>query len=87
MRLENRALSFVINFLLGISWASVLLGAVTSFLAVYHESIFYAIIYAFIGMIPGMVGVLLLEHIITTKENQLELKKQTKLLQEMLSHK
>ena len=87
MRLENNALSFVVNFLLGISWASVLLGAVTSFLLMYQDSLPYAIVSAAIGMIPGMVGVLLLELFITTKEKYAELKKQTALLEALYKEK
>ena len=85
MRLGNIYLTFVISFLLGVAWASVLLGAVTSFFAFYHDSILYALISAVIGMIPGMVGVLLLELFITTKEKHAELKKQTALLEALLS--
>ena len=84
MRLENKSLGFVVNFLLGVAWASVLIGAVTSFLSFYHESFLMAIVSAFVGAIPGMVGILLLELVITTKEKHLELKKQTKLLQELI---
>ena len=87
MRLENNALSFVVNFLLGVSWASVLLGAVTSFLLVYPDSLLYAIVSAAIGMIPGMVGVLLLELFITIKEKHAELKKQTALLEALYKTK
>lgn len=87
MRLQNASLSFVINFLLGVSWAVVLLGAVTSFLAFYQESFFLALVSAFMGALPGLVGVLLLEHIITGKEQHLELKKQTVLLERLLTEK
>ncbi|WP_309498667.1 hypothetical protein [Sulfurovum sp.] len=87
MRLQNRALGFVVNFLLGVAWASALLGAVTSFLIFYHDNFFWAIVSAFMGALPGMVGVLLLEHIITGKENQLELQKQTALLEKLLMQK
>jgi len=87
MRLEDKALGVVVNFLLGVSWAFVLLGTITSFLSFYDDSIVYAIVYGLIGAIPGMVAVLLLEHIITNKEKYLELKKQTKLLEELLLHK
>ena len=87
MRLEDKALGVVVNFLLGVSWAFVLLGTITSFLSFYDDSIIYAIVYGLIGAIPGMVAVLLLEHIITNKEKYLELKKQTKLLEELLLHK
>jgi len=87
MRLQNGPLSFVINFLLGVSWAAVLLGASTSFLAFYEDSFFIAILSAFIGALPGMVAVLFLEHIITNKEKHLELKKQTALLEKLLLQK
>ena len=87
MRLQNGPLSFVVNFLLGVAWAAVLLGAVTSFLAFYPGSFFLAIIFAFMGALPGMISVLLLEHIITAKERHLELKKQTALLEKLLMQK
>ena len=35
MRLQSGPLSFVVNFLLGVAWAAVLLGAITSFLSFY----------------------------------------------------
>ena len=84
MRLEDTSLSFVVNFLLGVSWASVIIGAVTSFLSFYNDSFLFALLSAFVGAIPGMVAVLLLELVITSKEKHLELKKQTKLLQQLL---
>jgi len=84
MRLQDRYLSFVVNFLLGVSWASVIIGAVSSFLSFYHESFLLASVFAFVGMIPGMVAVLLLEVVITIKEKHLELQKQTKLLEKLL---
>lgn len=87
MRLQNGALSFVVNFLLGVAWASVLLGAVTSFLSFYEVSIFLGIVSAVIGVLPGMVLVLVLEHVITAKERHLELQKQTALLEALLKQK
>jgi zinc transporter ZupT len=87
MRLQNRPLSFVVNFLLGVAWAAALLGAVTSFLTFYPESIFLALVFAFMGALPGMIAILLLEHIITIKETHLELKKQTVLLEKLLIQK
>jgi len=87
MRLENKTLGFVINFLLGVAWAAVLIGAVTSFLSFYHNSFFFAVISALVGALPGLIAVLFLEHIITNKEQYLELKKQTKLLEELLARK
>ena len=83
MRLENGPLGFVINFLLGVSWAIVLIGATTSFLSFYHDSLLFAIISALIGAIPGLIAVVLLEYFITDKEKLEELKKQTRLLEEI----
>jgi uncharacterized membrane protein required for colicin V production len=87
MRLKDRSLGFVVNFLLGVAWAAVLIGAVSSFLSFYQTSLFFAIVSAFVGALPGLVAVLLLEHIITNKEKHLELKKQTKLLEKLLIQK
>ncbi len=87
MRLEDRSLSFVVNFLLGVAWASVIIGVVTSFLTFYNDSLLFAIVSAFLGAVPGMAAVLLLELVIISKEKQLELQKQTKLLQELLKEK
>jgi len=87
MRLQNGPLSFVVNFLLGIAWAAVLLGAITSFLVFYHDNLILALVSAFMGALPGMISVLLLEHIITAKERYMELKKQTALLEKLLNQK
>jgi len=84
MRLKDRSLGFVVNFLLGVAWAFVLIGFATSFLAFYTTNLFFAIVSAFIGALPGLIGILLLEHIITNKEKHEELKKQTKLLEELV---
>ena len=85
MRLKSNSLGFIINFLLGVAWAFVLIGVSTSFFAFYSTSILSAIIYALIGALPGLVAVLLLEYIITSKEKYEELKKQTKLLEKLLA--
>lgn len=84
MRLKEHSLGFVINFLLGVAWAFVFIGAITSFLSFYHNSFFFAFISLFIGSVPGLIAVLFLEHIITNKEKHLELKKQTILLEKIL---
>ena len=84
MRLTDKTLGFVINFLLGVAWASVLIGAVSSFFSFYHTSILFAIVSGLVGALPGMAAILLLEHIITGKEKLSELKKQTFLLEKIL---
>ena len=87
MRLSDRSLGFIINFLLGVAWAFMLIGAVTSFITFYSSSFFTAIISVAIGALPGMIAVLLLEYIITSKEKYEELKKQTELLEKLLEQK
>jgi len=87
MRLGDKPLSFVVNFLLGVSWAVAFLGATTSFLSFYNESILWALLSAFVGALPGMVAILLLEHFITSKEKHLELQTQTDLLRQLLKQK
>jgi uncharacterized membrane protein (DUF106 family) len=84
MRFESKTLGFVINFLLGVAWAMMLLGAFTSFFSFYENSIIFAIVSAVIGAIPGLVAVLFLEYFITDKEKLEELKKQTALLEKLL---
>jgi len=84
MRLGDRPLGFIINFLLGVAWAFVLIGAFSSFLAFSSNDILSAVISAIIGALPGFIAVLLLEYIITSKEKYEELKKQTKLLEKLL---
>ncbi len=84
MRLTDKTLGFVINFLLGVAWASVVIGAVSSFFSFYHTSILFAIVSGLVGALPGMAAILLLEHIMTGKEKLSELKKQTFLLEKIL---
>jgi len=81
MRLPKKPLGFVVNFLLGVSWAVAVLGALSSFLALYQASLFHAVVWGIIGAIPGIVLVLLLEHFITSQEKLAELRKQTRLLE------
>ena len=84
MRLGARPLGFVVNFLLGVAWAFVLIGALTSFLTFSSNSFLFALFAALLGTLPGLLGVIFLENIITNKEKLEELKKQTKLLQQIL---
>ncbi len=83
MRLKDASLSFVVNFLLGVAWAAAFIGAVSAFLSYYSESFLFAMISAVVAALPGMIGVLFVEHFITSKEKHLELQKQTELLQQL----
>ena len=87
MRLGDKPLSFVVNFLLGVSWAVAFLGTITSFLSFYQDNFIWALLSALIGALPGMIAILLLEHFITSKEKHLELQNQTDLLKQLLKQK
>jgi chromate transport protein ChrA len=87
MSLSEKSLGFVINFLLGVAWATVLIGAISTFLSYYSDSLFFAILSGLVATVPGMIAVLILEHIIISKDKYLELQKQTKLLQLLLQEK
>jgi len=84
MRLKDRSLSFVVNFLLGVAWATAFIGAVSTFLSIYSDSFLFALISAVVASLPGMIAVLFIEHFITSKEKHLELQKQTKLLEQLI---
>lgn len=84
MRLNDASLSFVINFLLGVAWAIAFLGASSTFFSFYQESLSFALIYSVIAFLPGLIAVLLLEHILTSRATYFELTKQSKLLEALL---
>ena len=81
MRLSSKPLSFIVNFLLGSAWAFMLIGAITSFLSFYSDNLLLAISSAFVGSLPGMISILIIEHFITNQEQLEVLKKQTQLLE------
>jgi len=83
MRLKKSALGFVVNFLLGAAWASVLIGILYSFFSYYRFSFFDGLTMAFLGALPGLFGVIVLEYLIVGMERLEELKKQTALLQKI----
>lgn len=82
MRLNNVLTGFALNFFLGVAWATVLIGIIVSFFAYYDQSMFVAILACFIGALPGLLVVLILEHVVTTKEKLQELQKHTKMSEE-----
>lgn len=87
MKFQTTPLNFVVNILLGIAWGSVIVGVVSPFLAFYHESLTTALFSSFLGSIPGMLAVVMIEHFITAKERHLELQMQTYLLKKLLEQK
>ena len=87
MRLSSPLLSLLINFLLGASWAFALIGASTLFFSLLNLGIFYALVGAFMGALPALFMVLLIEYFLMREEKLAELKKQTKLLEELVAQK
>ena len=81
MKLSTPLLSLLINFLLGASWAFAFMGAFTFFFLFFNIGIFYSIFGAFIGALPGLFFVLLIEYFLMRQEKLEELKKQTLLLE------
>jgi len=85
MKLTTPFLSLLINFLLGVSWAFALLGASALFFIFLQIGIFYSLFGALIGALPGLFFVLLIEYFLMRQEKLNELKKQTKLLEELVA--
>jgi hypothetical protein len=85
MKLSSPYLSILINFLLGASWAFALLGASTLFFLLLNVGIFYSLFGSFLGAVPGLFFVLLIEYFLMRQEKLNELKKQTKLLEELVA--
>lgn len=87
MRLQGFLLNFVLNFLLGIAWGAVFLGAFAVAFPISYDNLAFTIFSIAVGMLPGLVSVVLIEHLITSKEKLSELKKHTILLQKLLDKK
>ncbi len=85
MRNSSALLSLLINFLLGASWAFAFLGAASLFFIFLQVGILYSLIGAFLGALPGLFMVLLVEYYLLREEQLEELKKQSKLLEELVA--
>ena len=83
MRVHRNTLGFLINFLLGVAWALVLIGAFYTFYSYYRFSLIDAVIMTFLGALPGLFFVTVLEYMISGIERLEELKKQTAILEQM----
>ena len=85
MKNSSPFLSLLINFLLGASWAFSFFGATILFFFFIQINIFYALFAALIGLLPGAFFVLLIEYFLLQEEKLYEMKKQTKLLEELVN--
>jgi len=83
MRLQKSRLNSLINFLLGVSWALVLLSFVATIISYYKLSIILALFLAFFSSLPALFLVIILEHILSEESKLYEMQKQTKLLEEI----
>ncbi len=83
MRLRRSILGVLVNFLLGVAWAFVLIGAFFTFFSLFKYSLSDAILMTFFGALPGLFFVVMLEYLIERMEQLEELKKQTVLLEKL----
>ncbi len=84
MRLQSRTLSFLINFLLGVAWALALIGILSSIFTYASFGILSMAVHALVWATPGLLFVLLLEYILAGFQRNEELRKQSRLLEELL---
>ena len=84
MRLNRSKLGILVNFLLGVAWALVLIGVLYTFISYYRLSVIDALFMAFLGALPGLFIIVLLEYLILGIERLEEMKRQTQLLEKIL---
>ncbi len=85
MRLQRSRLNSLINFLLGVSWALVFISFVATIISYYQLSIIMALFLAFFASLPALFLVIILEHILSEESKLDEMKKQTKILEDIKS--
>jgi len=84
VRASTKFLTFIVNFLLGVAWAIALVGATYGFMTGFSAGFFYALLFTFLGSLPGLFLVVLLEFFYLKLDTHLEMKKQTEILNEIL---
>jgi len=81
--MKKSSLEALLSFLLGSSWAFVILGAFIVFKTFLFLGVVGAIIFTFLFLFVALVLIAGIEALMLYKENSDELKKQTKLLEEI----
>ena len=84
MRLKMPAVTALISFLLGASWAMSVIGALSGLLTNYHYGFFHAVASLVVWALPGLFFVAFLEYMLAGLERCEEAKKQTMLLEKIL---
>ncbi len=84
MKLATPTLGLLINFLIGTAWAFVLVGVIYTFFSFYMVSLVDAVMLSFLGALPGIFLVVILEYFIVGLQRLEEMKKQTKLLEKLV---
>ncbi|NKQ41182.1 MAG: hypothetical protein HF962_06400 [Sulfurovum sp.] len=84
MKLKKDTLEKLTNFMLGVAWAIVFIGAISAFTYFTNVNFIAAILSAFLGTIPGLMMVLCLEYLMLKSEKLKEMKKQTAILEEII---
>jgi MFS family permease len=83
MRLKRTTLSGLMSFLLGAGWGIALIGALSMFVSFWHAGFLIAVLSAILGTLPGLLMVVFLEYLLLKNEILHEMKRQTRLLEEI----
>jgi hypothetical protein len=83
--LKKTYFDFLISFLSGASWALVIFGAIKLFVSFLPFGFFTALLAGFVGSLAGLFLVLIVEMASIQAKKLEELKRQTKLLEKLVS--
>ena len=86
MRLHPPALSTLISFLLGAGWGIALIGALAAFFFFVRLGYLFALFVAIFATMPGLLIVVFLEYMLLKNDIFFQMKRQTKLLEEIRDH-
>jgi ABC-type lipoprotein release transport system permease subunit len=86
MRLKPPSLSALVSFLLGAGWGLAVIGALSSFFAFVHASLFLGFLGMIFGAIPGLLLVVAMEYLLLKSDVHAQLKHQTRLLEQIERH-
>ncbi len=81
MHLSSKLLTFLINFLLGIAWAAVLIGASLAFYLYRETGLLSLMVYVVLYAVPGVLGVVCLEYLMAGFRRSEEMRRQSRLLE------